>query len=287
MENEAIREDQLVEAAMIEKERTDKKTLMLLCISGGAALLLMVASALFLLTTPFGGGQPKDEEVDMPHAYTYGDAAASNGMELHYLLTRPSNVSLASIHTNVAAGPYYGVNGGFFYEEGLLSIAEVNGKPVNAAPGVYGAGDHNAKYTRGTLVWDGAADKLSVQTVGQADELKVADRAHFWAQGGISMSLDRDDLWQQRVTEEHAPNADDSRLRSGAVYDADGSLYLIVSTTKGTLAEFRSAVKEKIGAGRLVNGIFLDGDGSSQLRSREVRLSGDGRPVVQMMRLLE
>ncbi|TFE26634.1 hypothetical protein [Cohnella luojiensis] len=74
-------------------------------------------------------------------------------------------------------------------------------------------------------------------------------------------------------------------LRSAVVYDTDGNLYLIVSTTKGFLADFREAILEKIGNGLLKNGIFLDGDGSSQLRSREAKLRGDGRPVVQMMRL--
>ncbi|MBO7748849.1 phosphodiester glycosidase family protein [Paenibacillus sp. MWE-103] len=223
----------------------------------------------------------------MPRGYVYGETAASNGMALHYMATRPGNVRPAAVHANVAAGPYYGVNGGFFYEEALLSIAVADGVPVNAAPGSYGAGDVNAKYVRGTLVWDGAADRLSVQTVGRMAELRVSDRSRFWAQGGISMSLGRDGEWRARAEAERAPNIDEARLRSAAVYDDAGTLYLVVSTTKGTLAEFRSAIVETVGAGRLAGGIFLDGDGSSQLRSREIRLTGDGRPVVQMLRLLQ
>ncbi|QHW33055.1 hypothetical protein GZH47_21125 [Paenibacillus rhizovicinus] len=263
----------------------ERKSLLLPVICGGFALVFVLGAVMFLLIRPFGG-QPKDDELNMPHNYAYGKATAANGMELHYMKTRPGNVRPESIHANVAAGPYYGVNGGFFYDESLLSIAEVDDMPVNAEPGAYGSGDVNAKYARGTLVWDGTMDKLSVQTVSRSADLRVTDRSNFWAQGGISMSLDRDEAWLSQVEAEHSPNIDDDRLRSAAVYDTAGSLYLIVSTTRGTLADFRFAIIEQIGAGQLTGGIFLDGDGSSQLRSREIRLSGDGRPVVQMLRVL-
>ncbi|QHT62962.1 phosphodiester glycosidase family protein [Paenibacillus lycopersici] len=264
-----------------------KSALLLPIVCGGLALVFVLGAVLFLLVRPFGSSQPKDEELDMPHDYVYGQAEAANGMKLHYMITRPDNVRPVSIHANVAAGPFYGVNGGFFYQDALLSIAEADGLPVNAAPGVYGSGELNAKYARGTLVWDGAANRLSVQTVSRSAELRVTDRAHYWAQGGISMSLGRDDAWRGQAEAEQAPNIDDARLRTAAVYDAEGKLYLVVSTTKGTLAEFRAAIIERIGAGKLAGGVFLDGDGSSQLRSREVRLVGDGRPVVQMLRLLQ
>ena len=267
-------------------EEKPKKSLLLPAICGGLAFAFLLGAAAFLLVRPVRR-TARDEEPNMPHDYAYGQATAANGMELHYLVTRPGNVQpAADCHANVTTGPYYGVNGGFFYQDALLSIAVADGLPVNAAPGYYGAGDVNAKYARGTLVWDGATDRLSVQTASREAELQVTDRSRYWAQGGISMSLDRDDAWLQRVWAERAPNIEDERLRSAAVYDGDSRLYLIVSTTKGTLADFRSAIVERIGAGRLANGIFLDGDGSSQLRSREIRLSGDGRPVVQMLRLL-
>lgn len=223
----------------------------------------------------------------MPHEYTYGTSVAGNGMELHYLRTRPSNIGLASVHNNVVAAPYYGINGGFFYEDSLLSIAVFNDIPVNKELGQYGSGASNAKYARGTLVWDGALDRLSVQVVRQASELSVTDRSRFWAQGGISMSLDNDEGWMEQIAAEAAPLPDNYCLRSAAVYDDEGNLYLVVSSTKGTLAAFREAIVERVGDGKLVNGVFLDGDGSSQLRSREAKLSGDGRPVVQMLSLLK
>jgi hypothetical protein len=71
------------------------------------------------------------------------------------------------------------------------------------------------------------------------------------------------------------------------VYDFEGNVYLIVSSTNGSLASFREAIVERIGMNGLQDGIFLDGDGSSQLRSRQKDLQGDGRLVVEMLRLLQ
>ncbi|WP_308639464.1 hypothetical protein [Paenibacillus silvisoli] len=165
-------------------------------------------------------------------------------------------------------------------------MAIVNGNPVAGANGEYGSGFENTKYARGTLVWDGAANKLSVQTISGASELQVTDRSKFWAQGGISMLLGRDDEWLAEAERQHAPYMDDERLRSAAVYDKDGSIYLVVSSSKGTLADFRAAIIECVGNGRLADGIFLDGDGSSQLQLAEAVLPGDRRPVVQMIRIV-
>lgn len=246
--------------------------------------LLCIGSTAFLFAHK---GQPQpDPELDMPYDYTYGTVTALSGMTLHYLKTQPSNLTLEAVHRNVTRSPYYGINGGFFYNDALLSMATVNDQPVNGETGAYGSGCENVKYARGTLVWDGATNRLSVQIVSRASELQVTDRAHYWAQGGISMSLDRDEAWEEQATAENAPYPDDYRLRSAAVYDREGNVYLIVSSTMGTLADFRSAILETIAPWSLVDGIFLDGDGSSQLRSREAKLRGDSRPVVQMIRIL-
>ncbi len=248
--------------------------------------LAAVIAAIAFLVGAVGGTRDSDEE-NMPRAYEYGTATATNGMELHFLRTRPSNIEPLVIRNNVSAVPHYGVNGGFFYEDALLSVAVLNDEPVHGETGRYGSGGANVKYARGTLVWDGALDRLSVQVVRQAKEIEVSDRARFWAQGGISMSLVRSEDWERQTAEEAAPLPDQTSLRSGAVYDKEGNLYLVVSSTKGTLAAFREAILERIGEGKLVDGIFLDGDGSSQLRSREKKLAGDGRLVVQMLRLIE
>lgn len=220
------------------------------------------------------------------HEYQYMEKEAANGFKLHVLQTEPSNISLEVVRQNLALSDYYGVNGGFFYDTSLLSMGIVNGQPVGGAKGQYGIGDENTKYARGTLVWDGASNKLSVQIVGKSAELKVTDPLHFWAQGGISMSLGQDVLWQEQALRENAPFMDDAHLRSAAVYDRQGKLYLIVSSTKGTLAEFRAAIVEQLGSMGLVDGIFLDGDGSSQMQAAEMVLLGDSRPVVEMMRIV-
>jgi hypothetical protein len=39
--------------------------------------------------------------------------------------------------------------------------------------------------------------------------------------------------------------------------------------------------------GRLIDGIFLDGDGSSQLASGSAKLDGEGREVFQMLRIVQ
>ncbi|CAM3938591.1 hypothetical protein COLU111180_15560 [Cohnella lubricantis] len=247
--------------------------------------LLCIGSTALLFMNKEPAPAP-DPELDMPFDYTYGTALASNGMTIHYLKTRPSNLSLEAVHQNVTLSPFYGVNGGFFYHEDLLSMAVVNDRPANGEAGGYGSGWENAKYARGTLVWDGSADRLSVQVVRQASELDVTDRANYWAQGGISMSLGRDVSWEEQAAAENAPYPYDRRLRSAAVYDREGNVYLVVSSSMGMLADFRAAIVETIAPGSLADGIFLDGDGSSQLRSREMKLRGDSRPVVQMIRIV-
>jgi hypothetical protein len=262
-----------------------KRKLFIAGIMAGIFLVLGLLFAVMIYALQVKSEGPA-RDAHAPSAYVYEELEAANGMKLHVLQTSPSNITLAAVQNNVALTPHYGINGGFFYEKALLSIAVVDSMPVNGALGEYGSGDENAKYARGTLVWDGAADKLSVQVVRKASELKVMDHTRFWAQGGISMSLSQEQNWLKQIETEQAPLPDDNRLRSAAVYDRGGKLYLIVSSTKGSLQAFREAIMEKVGGGRLEDGIFLDGDGSSQLRSAEKVLTGDNRPVVQMIALV-
>jgi len=251
---------------------------------GGLILLFAVIFMLLLHRLQSDGTRTS---VSHPASkYEYMTTKASNGFELHILKSLPSNITLELIGKNVANSDYYGINGGFFFEDDLLSIAIVNGYPVAGTKKEYGSGYENVKYPRGTLTWDGAIDKLSVQVVAKASELKVTDPNRFWAQGGISMGIGRDDSWHQQAALENAPFPDESRLRSAMVYDNKGILYLIVSSTKGTLAQCRDAILETVGDGQLVDGIFVDGDGSSQLQAAETVLPGDNRPVVQMVRLI-
>jgi hypothetical protein len=253
-----------------------------------ASIMAALAVMLYLMIIALGNRDSANQS-DLNHklSYIYEAAAASNGMKLHVLQTKPAYVTLEAIQNNVTLSGKVGINGGFFYGNQLLSIGVVNSLPVNGEIGTFGNGGENVKYARGTLVWDGASDSLSVQVASVASELKVKDHTRFWAQGGISMSLGNDDRWVAQTVTEHAPFPDDERLRSAAVYDDKGTLYLIVSETKGSLAEFREAIVDSIGDGKLVDGIFLDGDGSSQLLSNEASLPGDNRPVVQMLRIVK
>ncbi|AZN41087.1 phosphodiester glycosidase family protein [Paenibacillus albus] len=254
-------------------------------ITGG--ILLVLALLLVLMLKMLNSHESRHVARFPAHDYQYMEREAASGFKLHVLQTDPSNISLEVVRQNLALSDYYGVNGGFFYDTSLVSMAIVNGQPVGGAKGQYGTGDENTKYARGTLVWDGASNKLSVQIVSKSSELKVSDPLHYWAQGGISMSLGQDELWYGRAVLENAPLMDNDHLRSAAVYDRQGKLYLIVSSTSGTLADFRAAILDQLGSLQLVDGIFLDGDGSSQMQAAEKVLKGDSRPVVEMIRIVK
>ncbi|PZD96871.1 hypothetical protein DNH61_05660 [Paenibacillus sambharensis] len=210
---------------------------------------------------------------------------AGEGINLHIIKTKPDRLRLTVIGGNVTASGRPGINGGFFWEEQLLSIAVENDKPVNGKPKGYGSGWFTAKYPRGTFVYDDAANSMSVQVVSSAEELQVSDRSDYWAQGGISMNLQHDDIWKQAAEEEKLPFGGDKRLRTGMVYDLEGNVHLIVSSVKCTAEQFRSAIMELKEPNSLVEGIFLDGDGSSQLLLENVKLTGDGRAVLQMIEI--
>jgi len=216
---------------------------------------------------------------------SYAKCTASNGVVLHSLKCSPNDVQLRTCRTNVYSQPLAAVNGGYFdFSSGaLLSIAVQNDVPIAGRRGGYGSGWHNAKYARGTLAWDAATRRYSVQVVKSADELQVSDRNRYWAQGGISMSLQDDGGWQQRARQQNMPNMAGKTYRTALVYGSGLSLWMVVTNTACTAEQFRSAIKQKIGSGTLVDGIFLDGSGSSQLHYGSVSLRGDGRTVYSII----
>ncbi|GMX67101.1 phosphodiester glycosidase family protein [Paenibacillus elgii] len=224
-------------------------------------------------------------EKPVPVHYTYATYAAANGVKLHAMRTAPDNIELKHIVTNVTATADYGINGGFFWNGDLLSIAVVNGKPLKGEPHDYGSGWYNIDYPKGTLVWDEVTRSFSVQVAIEAGELKMTDPNRYWAQGGVSMSLGAEERWIEQAKKEDMPAFDEPRLRSGAVFDRQQNLWLLVSDKPCTVEQFRRAVLETIAPGRLVDGIFLDGDGSSQMQNEQVRLKGDSREVYQMLAL--
>lgn len=217
--------------------------------------------------------------------YNYRETIATNGVNLHIIDTTPDQIQLLAIHQNVIDTKNPGINGGFFYNQDLLSIAVQNHVPVQGAPRKYGSGWFNEKYYRGTLIWDGAQQQFSIQSVKSVDELDIFDRDHYWAQGGISMNLADDNIWGLLAYYQALPAKDEYRMRSGLVYDDTNRIYLIVSPTLCTASQFRTAIQEQITPGRFKEGIFLDGDGSSQLYTYKNTLPGDHRKVVQMIGL--
>ncbi|MFC6229204.1 hypothetical protein ACFQI7_15405 [Paenibacillus allorhizosphaerae] len=238
-------------------------------------LIAVIASAYW--TTP--------QATPVRSYYSYGLRTASNGVKLHLMSTRPDNIQLKHITTNVTTTSEFGMNGGFFWNGDLLSIAVINDKPLKGEAYDYGSGWYNIDYPKGTLVWDEVTRRFSVQVVQEAQDLKVTDRVRYWAQGGVSMSLRADDRWVGQALDEDMPAFGEPRLRSGAVFDEEQNLYMIVSDKPCTVEQFRTAVKEIVAPKRLVDGIFLDGDGSSQMRNEQVALKGDTRAVYQMMAL--
>lgn len=249
-------------------------------ISVAALLACSVVLAAWLLLVP---SKPAEVFDGLPHRYSYAEAETDGLPKLYMMAVSPEDVVLRADKLPLRQIPAYGINGGFFYEDTLLSIAVMDDKPVNGKRGDYGSGWFNAKYARGTLVWDGAAERFSVQVVSSADELQVSNRGDYFAQGGVSLNLANDAGWEkQSVRDEHMPFAEDQRMRSGLVYNDAGQLWLIVAPEPSTAAAFRSALLAGVpGEGR--EGIFLDGDGSSQMNSDEAVLTGDGRMVVQMI----
>ncbi|WP_246369692.1 hypothetical protein [Saccharibacillus deserti] len=244
-----------------------------------ALLALSAAAAAWLLFLPSKSPQPFN---GLPKRYTYAEAEAPGLPKLHLMAVSPDDIVLRADKLPLKQIPAYGINGGFFYEESLLSLAVTDDKPANGERGAYGSGWFNAKYARGTLVWDGAKHKFSVQVVSSADELEVTDRGNYFAQGGISLNLADEDVWEDRSAREYLPFAGDKRMRSALVYNDAGQLWLVVTPELSTAADFRAALLAGVpGEGR--EGIFLDGDGSSQMNADEVLLPGDGRMVVQMI----
>ncbi|WNR43433.1 hypothetical protein [Paenibacillus roseipurpureus] len=227
----------------------------------------------------------------LPHsplrtATSYSIKPASNGVLLHIIETLPTNIGLKAITANVTERPDNGINGGFFWQGYLLSIAVMNDHPVKGQPGDYGSGWYNTDRKRGTLVWDEKAQTFTIQVVENASELKVMDRSHYWAQGGVSMGLTNPYGWADQAISEEMPVITEKRMRSGIVYDRLNNVYLVVAPTPCTGEEFRTAVQEQVGDNGLVDGLFLDGDGSSQLKVANFLLPGDHREVYQMISLL-
>ncbi|WP_281887407.1 hypothetical protein [Paenibacillus sp. YYML68] len=254
--------------------------------AGAAVMLLLLAfffGYMLSLLVWNAAAYRKPASLPQQSPYVYGTYEATNGVKLHAMGTSPERIVLRAVETNVTETGDYGINGGFFWKGALLSIAVMNDMPLKGKPHAYGSGWSNIDVPKGTLVWDGGVGRFSVQVADAANRLQVTDRARYWAQGGISMSLGDDKRWRLQAARERMPQMDRPKLRSGVVYEHDQTVWLVVSETPCTAEQFRTAIREQIAPGRLADGVFLDGDGSAQMRSAEVELKGDTRAVYQMM----
>ncbi|WP_019425107.1 hypothetical protein [Paenibacillus sp. OSY-SE] len=222
-----------------------------------------------------------------PNLYQYETFTSKEQIQLHIVKTAADNIEPISIATNVKDSGYMGINAGFFYEGNLLSVAIVNDDPANGSPADFGSGGSNVKYERGTFVFDKVAKKTSIQAVQSAADIQVMNRGHYWAVGGISMSLN-DLRWKERAEKEALPAMYEARLRSGILYDEAANVYATVTPDRVTAEQFRQAIYEYMSIKNIIgDGIFLDGDGSAQLYVREQHIRGDERKVYAMLRLLQ
>lgn len=72
------------------------------------------------------------------------------------------------------------------------------------------------------MVWDNAAGEYSVQVVKWASDLSVTNRSDYWAQGGISMCLDKTDAeWEAQA------KAEDMQGRT--VNNTGRNIWLVIS----------------------------------------------------------
>ena len=206
-------------------------------------------------------------------AHSFGTASANVGgkpIALSFIKTSPNDVQPQKVNPakTLANGSLDGINAGFFdmSNYAILSIAIVNHKPVVGTRFDYGGGWNNEKYERGTLVWDAKAREYTIQIVGSGADLSVSNQKSYWAQGGVSMSLGNDTGWYNIAKDQNLPTIDSDAWRSALVYNDGLNIWLVATNSPCTAKEFRTAIKNNIGSGTLVDGIFLDGGASTQIR---------------------
>ena len=208
--------------------------------------------------------------------YTYSKVTAQNGVVLHSMKGSPVDIrlhsrgKLESPKSILDSGWLYGINGGFFNvsNKQLLSISLKNGSEITAG------GSSNARANRGTLIWDNKAKKFyckQITTKTQVEAL-VSDKTNYWAQGGVSLALRQSDSdWKDMIApnNEYLPGSTSNTQRAAVVYNNTNNIWLIVTDTKCTITEFRTAINENIGSGTLVDGISLDGSTCAQMYCAE------------------
>ena len=231
-----------------------------------------------------------------------------------YIYDTPStNIKLRTLdqQKNLLESSYYGINGGWFnlgesgeIGRGLLNVTYCDGAPVGSASYGTPPRDGTAQTVGDAVIFCcGYNAQLSEEKVNIADGESALDiagitHASSWAQGGIALSLGKQN-WSNRrdVSPNHAANG-----WSAMVADCTTStVYLIAVRDPGnkntiTQQNIRDAITEYFGIteGSTVNsrykGILLDGSDSTQMRFRnrygnDTKLSGAYRALCGIITL--
>ena len=227
---------------------------------------------------------------------------------LRYIKTSPNAVELFYLNpvSTLSASNLNGMNAGFFNNsqggnpQDLVSIAVIDDLPVGGPQWAHGSGWFNGNQAspiaRGTLVWDWISEQFSIQVLGDASNITaslgtfgISPRKKYWAQGGISMSLHlTESAWLTQIgsSGERWGDIYSSALRTGLLYDNDKNLWLVATANSITAPQFRTAIINGIGnITSLVNGIFLDGGGSTQQRYNGSNIISSSRNIPQIIRL--
>ena len=231
-----------------------------------------------------------------------------------YIYDTPStNIKLRTLdqQQNLINSPYYGINGGWFNlgEEGelgraLLNVTYCDGQPVGSATYGKPPRDGTAQTVGDAVIFCyGYNAQLSEEKVNDRDGESARDiegitHASSWAQGGIALSLGKQNWYNRR-------DVDPNRVANGwsaMVADCTTStVYLIAVRDPGnkntiTQQNIRDAITEYFGIaeGSTVNsrykGILLDGGDSTQMKFRnnygnDTKLSGPYRALCGIITL--
>lgn len=211
-----------------------------------------------------------------------------------YIYDTPStNIKLRTLdqEKNLIESPYYGINGGWFnlgetgeIGRGLLNVTYCDGQPVGSA--TYGTPPRN-----GTAQTVGDAvifcygynarlseEKVNIDDGESALDIEGITHASSWAQGGIALSLGKQN-WTNRknVSPNQAANG-----WSAMVADCTTStVHLIIVRDPAnrkiiTQKNVRDAITEYFGitegptASSRYKGILLDGSDSTQMKFRNI-----------------
>ncbi|MGK9250261.1 hypothetical protein [Paenibacillus humicus] len=166
----------------------------------------------------------------------------------------------------------------------VYSVAVNNNVPINGSFNTYGSGG-TQDVERGTLVWNDSTRAYFIQQTKKGDQstLWVGWNDKYWAQGGISMSLQDDSGWYDKANNEGQPDIDGSWYRSGLLYNEGLNIFLVVSTSECTSSAFRTACKGI--ESNMVDGIFLDGANAAQMKCSEFHTTHT-RPLAAMVEIV-